>query len=274
MAYDINTGVPLLSRIYEGGSQDKVSVKDLLVQVKLKDMLFIVDRGFYSAENLELFTSNGNSYIIPLAKNLNSCKIAISSLEMTARFMYQKGRKATVVEYKEEEIPGQRIFVFRDINESSTEQTNYLRHMVNGDKAYTEERFEKMKDFMGVTVLQTSLTKQTPQEVYELYKKRWIIETYYNYFKNKADCNSLYLNDYYKTQGLAFIMLVSALIHKNFEDAVAGVKGKSVQDCLLEARMVKANKRREHWIACNCKSSQQTLFKLLNTNMTVEAQHT
>jgi hypothetical protein len=46
MAYDVNTGVPLLSRIYEGGSQDKVSVKDFLVQVELIYMLFIVDRGF------------------------------------------------------------------------------------------------------------------------------------------------------------------------------------------------------------------------------------
>ena len=33
MAYDVNTGIPLLSRIYEGGSLDKVSVKDLLALV-------------------------------------------------------------------------------------------------------------------------------------------------------------------------------------------------------------------------------------------------
>ena len=30
MAYDVNIGMPLLSRIYEGASNDKVSVKDFL----------------------------------------------------------------------------------------------------------------------------------------------------------------------------------------------------------------------------------------------------
>ena len=59
MAYDVNTHIPLLSRIYEGGMADKISVKDLVQQIELKDMLFIVDRGFYSAENIELFSGNG-----------------------------------------------------------------------------------------------------------------------------------------------------------------------------------------------------------------------
>ena len=62
--------------------------------------------------------------------------------------------------------------------------------------------------------------------------------------KNKADYGSLYQQDYYKTQGLAFIMLVSALIRREFEDSVKAVKGKSAKDCFLDSRMVKADKRR------------------------------
>lgn len=272
MAYDINTGIPLLSRIYEGASNDKVSVKDLAKQVELKNMLFVIDRGFYSAENLKLFSSNKNSYIIPLAKNLTACKKAVSSLDMTGRFMYQKGRKACVVEYKDEIIGGNRVITYRDLNESIAEQTNYLRHMGMGDKGYTQEGFDKLKDFMGVIVLQTSITGKTAQEIYEIYKKRWTVETYYNYFKNKADYCSLYQQDYYKTQGLAFIMLVSSLIRREFEDAVKAVKGKSAQDCLLDARMVKADKRRGVWTACNCRKKQVELFESLNTKLMVEVE--
>lgn len=269
MAYDVNTGIPLLSRVYDGGNLDKVSVKDLLQQVELKDMLFIVDRGFYSAQNIELFTSAGNSYIIPLAKNLSRCKQAVNSLEMTDRFMFQKGRKANVVEYKDEMIDGCRVITYRDLNEAVAEQTNYLRHMERGEPAYTQEKYLKMKDFMGVTVLQTSLLQKSAQEIYELYKKRWGIETFYNYFKNKANYNSLYQQDYYKMQGLAFIMLVSALIHQEFAAAVKAVKGKSIQDCLLDARMVKANKRRGTWMVNNCRKKQLDLFKQLHTDMSV-----
>lgn len=97
MAYDVNTHIPLFSRIYEGGSLDKSSVKDLLEQVVLKDILFIVDCGFYSNENLQLFQNDGCSYIIPLSRNLKNSKKAVSSLEMNGRFMCQQGRKATVI---------------------------------------------------------------------------------------------------------------------------------------------------------------------------------
>ena len=269
MAYDVNTGIPLMSRIYEGASTDKVSIKDFLGQIELRDMLFIVDRGFYSADNLKLFSGNGNAYIIPLGKNLNTCKAAVHSLEMHGRFMYQKGKKASVVEYKDEIIDGYRVLTYRDLNESASEQENYLRHMSHGDKSYTNEGFQKAKYYMGVTVLQTSLENASPEEVYTLYKKRWTIETFYNYFKNKAGYNSLYAEDYYKTQGLAFIMLVSALIHQEMEAAVADIGGKTVSTCLLESRMVKAHKRHDNWTVCNCLKKQLELFKQLNTSLDV-----
>lgn len=217
-----------------------------------------------------MFSGNGNSYIIPLGKNLSICKEAVKSLQMTSRFMYQKGKKGTVVEYKDEIIDGHRILTYRDLNESTVEQTNYLRHMEQCDKNYTEKNFFKLKDFMGVTVLQTSLKDKKAQEIYELYKKRWTIETYYNYFKNKADYNTLNQQDYYKTQGLAFIMLTCALIHREFQAATSKIKGKSIQDCLLEARMVKVNKHNGSWIVCNCKKKQMDLFKQLNTSMSVD----
>ena len=269
MAYDVNTGIPLMSRIYEGASTDKVSIKDFLGLVELKDLLFIVDRGFYSVDNLKLFSGNGNAYIIPLGKNLNTCKAAVHSLEMHDRFMYQKGKKASVVEYKDEIIDGYRVLTYRDLNESATEQENYLRHMSRGDKSYTNEGFQKAKYYMGVMVLQTSLENASPEEIYTLYKKRWTIETFYNYFKNKAGYNSLYAEDYYKTQGLAFIMLVSALIHQEMEAAVADIDGKTVSTCLLESRMVKAHKRRDNWTVCNCLKKQVELFKQLNTPLDV-----
>lgn len=272
MAYDVNAGIPLMSKIYEGASTDKISVRDFIDQIELKNMLFIVDRGFYSTENINLFSSNGNEYIILLGKNPKTCKQAVHSLEMHERFMYQKGKKASVVEYKDEIIDGYRVLTYRDLNESAVEQENYLRHMSKGDRSYTQEGFNRARYFMGVTVLQTSLEDKTPQEIYELYKKRWTIETYYNYFKNKAGYASLYEEDYYKTQGLAFIMLISSLIYREMYETSRSIEGKTLQTCLLEARMVKANKRHGTWTVCNCLKKQVTLFGQFNTPLKVEVQ--
>ena len=139
-----------------------------------------------------------------------------------------------------------------------------------GEKSYTQEGFDNNKDFMGVVVLQTSLNENKPQEIYELYKNRWGIETFYNYLKNQAGYNSLHLDNYYKTQGLAFIMLVSALIFSDMKEAAKNIKGKSLQDCLLEARMLKAHKRNNKWTVTNCLKKKKELFDSFNTPLTVE----
>ena len=139
-----------------------------------------------------------------------------------------------------------------------------------GHKSYTLEKFKEIKDLLGVTVLQTSLFDKTPQEIYELYKKRWKIETYFNYFKNSADYNALHLPDYYKMQGLAFIMLIEALIYHDFLAAMKEVKGKTIRDALLDARTIKIHKQKDSWQICNCKKSILTLFEQLNTPMALE----
>ena len=65
-------------------------------------------------------------------------------------------------------------------------------------------------------------------------------------------------------------MLMSSLIHKELEDLVKTVKGKNAQDRLLDARMVKADKRRGVWTVCNCRKKQVELFESLNTKLAVE----
>ncbi len=270
MAYDVNTGIPMISRVFDGGLSDKLSVKDLINEVEIRDMLFIVDRGFYSASNLELFSKDGNSYVIPIPNSNNITKDAVADLCFTRRFVYKKEKKATVVEFKEIVDNRYRVLVFKDLNESAEEQANYLRYIELGHISYTLEKFEEIKDLFGVTVLQTNLFEKTPQEIYKLYKKRWKIETYFNYFKNTADYNALHLPDYYKMQGLAFIMLVEALIYHDFQNAMKDVKGKTIRDCLLDARMIKIHKRKDTWQICNCKKSILNLFEQLNTQMAVE----
>lgn len=120
---------------------------------------------------------------------------------------------------------------------------------------------------MEVTVLQTSIWDKSSEDIYTLYKKRWTIETFYNYFKNKAGYASLHGEDYYKTQGLAFIMLISSLIHHEMVEASKAAEGKIIETCLLEARMVKVHKRHGQWSTCNCLKKQTALFKVFNTGM-------
>ncbi len=272
MAFDAQTDLPLLSRMYEGAALDRADVADLLAQARFQDVVFVVDRGFYSEGNVGLLTQGGNHYVVPLSKGLRACKQAVSSLEMGGRFVWQRGQKASVVEFKDEEIGGRRVLTYRDLSESAMEQANYLRHMERGDRAYTRERFEELAPLMGVTVLQTSLPAgdRDAEAVYGLYKRRWSVETYFDYFKNGQDARGLCQQDFHRVQGLAFVMLVSGLIHREVADAVAasGV-GMTVGDVLADARMVKACRRSGAWVAVNCKKKRVAMLEALNTSLEV-----
>ena len=270
MAYDAETGVPLVSRFYEGGAADKVSVGDLLDQADFRDLLFLVDRGFYSEGNLALFTSNGCNYVIPLARNLAACKEAVADMSLPGAFVWERGRKSSTIECKEQRVGGRRVLVFRDTAEAGAMKANYLRHVKRGDKSYTMERFAEKKDLMGVVVLQTSLEDASPEEVFGLYKKRWSVETYFDYFKNGQDSHTLCMQDYHMMQGLAFVLLVSGLVHREVADALeASGLGISMPEMLIEARKVKAAKRHGTWAACNCKKKRVEFFKKLNTPLEV-----
>jgi hypothetical protein len=174
MAFDASTNAPLLSRMYEGAALDRVDVADLLAQARFEGVIFVVDRGFYSEGNVELLTRAGNHYVVPLSKGLKACREAVSSLEMQGRFVWQRGSKATVVEYKEDDVRGRRVLTYRDLSESAAMQANYLRHLGRGDRAYTQERFDELAPLMGVTVLQTSLpaSERDAEAVYGLYRRR------------------------------------------------------------------------------------------------------
>ena len=56
---------------------------------------------------------------------------------------------------------------------------------------------ELNKEIFGVYVLQSNAA-MTAEEVFSNYKKRWGIETFYQYLKNYADFNDLMIQDYYK----------------------------------------------------------------------------
>lgn len=48
-----------------------------------------------------------------------------------------------------------------------------------------------------------------PKEIYELYKSRWSIESYYDKLKNGIHFETLNLDDCAVTQGLAFVMMIA-----------------------------------------------------------------
>ncbi len=239
IAYDAKQKKPLMYRTFRGSSLDKMSAVELLRSRRFQDVKFIVDAGFYSEEMIEIMTQDGNSYIIPRAKNCKEFKKIKDTLSYSSgEFVYRSGPKETArIVFQEERIDEKtRLIVFKDMDENNSKRKNYQMLMDLGEHNYTIEGYNKYCDWWGVMILQTS-TDEPAAEVFADYKSRWGIETYNNYVKNDADFNGLKFQGYYEQRGFDFIMLVTGLMHSVLNDTVKKLGKSSIStfDILVKA---------------------------------------
>ncbi len=271
MAYDINTSRPVFSRIFPGATMDNISFKDIFSRIKFKDTLFIIDKGFYDLENIKLCSENGNKYIIPLKANCKAYKEITNDLSFDGAFTYQKGKKNTVIQFKVLKKQGRCVAAFKDLSQYTLESSDYLSKIGDEEGVYTAEKYAQVEKSFGLIVLESNLEK-TPKEIYELYKKRWAIETFYSYYKNKLEVDAVYSSDYYQTQGLSFILLITSLIHSEFVEKTKFLK-KSVTDILLDARYVKLHFKHNKWELENLCKRHYELFSSLGLDLNKEIKH-
>lgn len=270
MGYDIATGMPLFARMFRGTCSDKSTIGDLDSLLKFKGILFVVDRGFYSDDNLAILSSNGNAYIIPVPANTNLFKDAMRDVKYTGSFYYRSGSKHSRIEYQEKHLHDSNgaettVFVFRDVDENEKSRFNYLRCLELGKSGYTQDGFKASKDFFGVYVLRTNGV-QGHEWTFCNYKKRWGIETFYQYVANVGDFNDLMVQDYYKEQGMAFVLLVAGQIHHKVIEAVKGLSCSTIstRDILLMARRMKIERRGNFWLLKNTRKKDLEIFTKMN----------
>ena len=263
MGYDINTGIPLFSRMYRGSCNDKATIEDLNSLFSFSGILFVIDRGFYSAKNLKILSANDNSYIVPVPSNTDVFKNAMKNVKYTDYFYYNSGKKHARIEYTSQRISDMEyVYVFRDIDENEKCRFNYEHSIELGKSGYTYEKLEENKENFGVYVLQSN-SPLSEEQIFASYKKRWGIETFYQYLKNRADFNNLMLQDYYKEQGMAFIMLIAGQIYQKVLSAVKLLNDNtiSVYDILIMARCMKMERRGNSWNLKNARTKDLNILK-------------
>ena len=276
-AYDVVRNRPVAMKMFDGSKNDKASVKEMIKDILIEGCLYLMDRGFYSPELKKMITDKNATYIMPVSSNMTSYQEALKRRRGRLKTFVYKRREGihlikSVVEYQVSSDEGRtRTIYFRNLHEAEGEKANYLECIEKKVPGYTEAKLEAAEKTFGVIILETT-HGGTPEEIYNYYKNRWSIETYYDYLKHQMDFNALGVQDWAGLQGLAFMMLLATLINGSIQEKLkqSSLSGVYMPEVLLTASSIKAMKRNEIWIIENASKAERDLFKALSVPIGAE----
>lgn len=150
-----------------------------------------------------------------------------------------------------------RVIVYRDQVMHDKLAYDY-RTQIGITSRHTEEEYQRLEPYFGVIVLRVDRSKDvlTAKDVYLSYKKRWTIETHYNFVSNIVKFDGLQIQDYYAMQGLSFLILLVGQIKKSYADVLKSssnkyVKNLALQESIVKGQYVKIAKHMDNmWYVC------------------------
>ena len=172
-----------------------------------------------------------------------------------------------------------RVIVYRDQVMHDKLVFDY-RSQIGIDSKHTEEEFKRLEPFFGVIVLRVDKQKDimTAKEVYLTYKKRWTIETHYNFVSNVVKFDGLQTQNYYAMQGLSFLILLVGQIKKSYSDRLRSSESKkikklSLNESITKAQYIKIAKHYDNkWYVCALNNIGVELLNGMGVNIEEDMQ--
>lgn len=281
MYYGEDSRLPLYYRIYPGSITDKTHLKYMMRESRLlscKKAKFVMDRGFYSKDNMQYMAQNGYKFVIALPESLNYAKELIkqhgsevmghSECHWGPGMPYGKAYEVTELGFR------MRVHLYYDLAKaardsdalySEIEKTeNELREMTEPpDKKLHYDKYffiNRAKDgSLGYRrnhaaidealslcgyflIAETDFTKTTA-EILSVYRRRDVVEKCFDDLKNALDMHRLYVHSDETAQGKAFCAFVALIIRSYMIDHLHDhmVKNKYTFDkILLELKKTKS----------------------------------
>ncbi len=191
----LETGLPVMLRPVPGSVKDVSTLLPSMDELDLHDATIVMDGGFVSEKVVEGLIERKCSFIVPLRRNSNHYKTRI---HLNYHFMYHK----RLIRGGKREIGDKILYMFEDEDLRLEERKTIFSRMENG-KLESDEA--KVKEKNAGRILFLSNLEKTPQEIYELYKTRDLVEKHFDTLKNEIQADVLYLGDRSAVCGHLFV---------------------------------------------------------------------
>ena len=195
------------------------------------DVIYIADKGFYSASNIEMLDGEELQYIIPLRRNnalINFSILQQPEFKKKIRFFSYQNR---IIWYYSYEKGNNRVVTFLDEQLRVWEENDYLSRVKTHPENYSIDKcYEKLHGFGTLTVIykikeeetkETNKTKKSKktkdpdeipecQMIYETYKTRKIM---FDSYKNFLDADITYMQNRHVMEGWLFANFIAMIAY-------------------------------------------------------------
>lgn len=223
-SFDIATKEPVAMKTYVGNMLDSTSITDFLKSFKVKNKLMVLDKGFYTKENIKNFKENLNlSYIIPLK---SSSKLIKENNAFKDINNHLKGYDDSTILYNKIKVDDTTfLYAFKNIKTEYEQKLSYIKNQENKG-LYDKDKFAGKDDSFGVIVFETNIDLE-PLEVYLAYTKRWEIETMFQMMKGIIDLDTVNVHNDYRVIATEFINFLSVIMAQKIKQRFKDTKIKS-----------------------------------------------
>lgn len=167
-----------------------------------------------------------------------------------------------------------RVIIYRD-EEMHRKMVSEFWSQLGTDDTHTEEKLTQLGPEFGIIVLRTNRNSKAASapDIYHRYKKRWKIETHYNFVSNAVRFCGLQESDYYSMEGLSFLMITvgqikNAVLNKIRSSKERYVRTMSIAEVIAKAGRIKVSQHQDKEWHFSCASKKKTLLmKELGVNI-------
>ena len=203
---------PVFFRLLPGSITDVSSIKLTLGESGLHDVIFVGDKAFYSAKNVESLKESSVRYVLPLRRNLSIIDYTPTQNATKKRFDGYFFFEKRLIWYKKAECREDCVTLFLDESLKVAEQQGFLERVDKGYSELTLEEYHKSEHTFGTIAVITNY-EVPAKDIYSCLKSRLRVEQAFDTFKNTLESDCTYMRTDYHLQGWAFISFVSLYIY-------------------------------------------------------------
>lgn len=256
---------PVYYRLINGNITDLKSMALCIQEMKISNVIYIADKGFYSKENIAMMKELKLQFIIPIQRNnklIDYRPLQQANFKQDLIYFIYQERIIWYYKYSNE---GEEFITFLDEGLRAKEEADYVARIETLPEKYTKEKFaEKLNGFGTLTFTSDINPAKTCEQIYQAYKQRNEVETIFDAYKNFLKADVTYMQNRYVLEGwLAANFIAMIAYHKLYIRLKEAKKlGKySPKDIIEQSKSIYKLKMEDSWVLSEITKKSADLFK-------------